>query len=149
MKETKRVVSFQAQLVDESGNSHTVDAREEIIDKYYSIRKLNIKVCYMDLIEAQSKVCNSSKDILLFGDLFRKLNRDNRLEINISKFCRDNNHSRTRVTLMLKKSVECGFAIKEDRGLYFINPFIIRGMSFRSNESFEQAQLEWESIHSD
>jgi len=147
MREVSKRLSFNAQLIDNNGELHSVSMNKDIVEKYYSIRKLNTKVMYMDLIDVQSKLCNSSKDIITFGVLFGKLKESNRLEIdNISKFCRKNDLSRIKVTNMLKKSVEIGFTIKIETGLYFVNPFVIRGTGFKTNESFEACQIEWESL---
>jgi len=147
MKEISSRLAFKASLIDQNGEFHDIEVDNVITERYYSIRKLNTKVMYMDLIIVQSKLCNSSKDILVFGELFGKLKESNRLELpNISKFCRNSGFSRTKVTNMLKKAEQIGFTIKLEQGLYFVNPFVIRGTGFKSNKSFEACQKEWEEM---
>lgn len=146
MKEVNRTVSFTADLIDQNGEVHRVNATEDVSERYYSIRRLNQKVQYMDLIESISKITRSSKEVIIFGVLFSSLDKRNVLNINVSKFCKDTGYSRTTVTRMLKDSIECGFSIKLGVGEYFINPFIVRGTSFYSNKNFEQIQRDWEEL---
>jgi len=146
MKEIKRTVSFTADLIDQNGEVHRVNATEDVSERYYSIRKLNQKVQYMDLIQSISEITRSPKEVLIFGVLFSNLDKNNVLNINISKFCKTTGYSRTTITRMLKDSVECGFSIKLEVGEYFINPFIVRGTSFYSNRNFEQIQRDWEEL---
>lgn len=103
-------------------------------------------VNFMDLIQSISEITRSPKEVLIFGVLFSNLDKNNVLNINISKFCKTTGYSRTTVTRMLKDSVKCGFSIKLEIGEYFINPFIVRGTSFYSNRNFEQIQQDWEEL---
>ena len=143
MKETKIIESFTASIVDSNGELHPIEATKEISNKYYSIRRLNLKICYEDFIEIQSKLCRSSKDILIFGKIFDKVDRENELRISVSKFCEKHKFTRSRVNKMLQEAIEAGFVKKLDRGLYLINPFILKGKRC-SNQTVERLQREWE-----
>ena len=72
MRETHIIESFEASIIDSNGEIHPIEATKEISNKYYSIRRLNLKICYEDFIEVQSKLCRSSKDILIFWTPFPK-----------------------------------------------------------------------------
>ena len=148
MKEVKRTISFTADLIDQNGEVHSVNVNEDVSEKYYSIKKLNQKVQYMDLIDAISEVTRSSKEVKMFGVLFSNLDSQNCLNINVSKFCRETGYARTTVSRILKDAIDCEFAIKIEKGKYFINPFIVRGTSFRSNKNFESVQKKWEELSS-
>ena len=143
MKEVSKIIRLTADVVDDDGSVSNISAVKEVSEKYYSIKNLNMRINYMDLIDYQAQICNSSKDIKLFGDLFRVLDRYNRLNINISKWSKKNGYSRSKVNMLLKKALDCKFIIKEEVGVYFINPFVMRGLAFKSNDSFEQVQQEW------
>jgi len=143
MRETKVIESFTASIVDSNGELHPIEATKEISNKYYSIRRLNLKICYDDFITVLSKLCKSSKDILIFGKLFDKVDRENELRISVTKFCEKHDFTRSRVNKILQEAVEIGFVKKLDRGLYLVNPFIMKGKG-TSNQTIERLQKEWE-----
>jgi len=143
MRETKVIESFTASIVDSNGELHPIEATKEISNKYYSIRRLNLKICYDDFITVLSKLCKSSKDILIFGKLFDKVDRENELRISVTKFCEKHDFTRSRVNKILQEAVEIGFVKKLDRGLYLVNPFIMKGKG-TSNQTIEKLQKEWE-----
>ena len=146
MKETRIIESFTASIVDSNGELHPIEATKEISNKYYSIRRLNLKICYDDFITVLSTLCKSSKDILIFGKLFDKVDRENELRIGVTKFCEKHDFTRSRVNKILKEAVEIGFVKKLDRGLYLVNPFIMKGKG-TSNQTIERLQKEWELIN--
>jgi len=145
MKETKVIEFFTASIVDSNGELHPIEATKEISNKYYSIRRLNLKICYDDFIDVLSKLCKSSKDILIFGKLFDKVDRENELRISVTNFCKKHEFTRSRVNKILQEAVEIGFVKKLDRGLYLVNPFILKGKG-TSNQTIERLQKEWELI---
>ena len=145
MKETKIIESFTASIVDSNGELHPIEATKEISSKYYSIRRLNLKICYEDFIEVQSKLCRSSKDIIIFGKIFDKVDKENELRISVTKFCEKYNFTRSRVNKMLQEAVKVGFIKKLERGLYVVNPFIMKGKG-TSNKTIEKLQKEWNLI---
>ena len=145
MKESKIIEFFTASIVDSNGELHPIEATKEISNKYYSIRRLNLKICYDDFIEVLSKLCKSSKDILIFGKLFDKVDRENELRISVTNFCKKHEFTRSRVNKILQEAVEIGFVKKLDRGLYLVNPFILKGKG-TSNQTIERLQKEWELI---
>ena len=102
-----------------------------------------MKICYDDFITVLSKLCKSSKDILIFGKLFDKVDRENELRIGVSKFCEKYDFTRSRVNKILQEAVEVGFVKKLDRGLYLVNPFIMKGKG-TTNQTIERLQKEWE-----
>ena len=147
MKEIHKVNQFQGSLVNnETGEVVTVQGTEVVSERYYSIRKLNRKVQYMDLIDAMAKIANSSMEIRLFGILFDNLDDNNTLTINISETSRKLDVSRPTITKILKRSVECGFTKKLATGKYMVNPYIVRGSKFKSNEKFESVQRDWDRL---
>jgi len=142
MKESNTREYFMASIVDSNGELHPIEAIKDTSNRYFTIKRINLKVCYMDFIKIQSKLCRSSKDILIFGDLFNKVDRENELRINVTQFCQKYGYTRSRINKMLKEAIEVGFVKKLDRGLYLINPFVLKGKGC-SNETLERLQLEW------
>ncbi len=145
MKETKVIEFFTTSIVDSNGELHPIEATKEISNKYYSIRRLNLKICYDDFIEVLAKLCKSSNDILIFGKLFDKVDRENELRISVTNFCKKHEFTRSRVNKILREAVEIGFVKKLDRGLYLVNPFILKGKG-TSNQTIERLQKEWKLI---
>lgn len=146
MKEVSKSIQFQADLIDMNGEIHSIAATEYATERYYSIKKLNQKVQYMDLIEAMAYICSSSMDIKLFGIIFSELDENNSFHINITKRANELQVSRVKLTKMLKKASEIGFLHKLETGHYMVNPYIIRGTKFKSNQNFEQIQQKWTTL---
>ena len=142
MRENNTREYFMASIVDSNGELHPIEAIKDTTNRYYRIKRINLKVCYMDFIEVQAKLCRSSKDILIFGNLFNKVDRENELRINVTQFCKKHNYTRSRINKMLQESIEVDFTKKLDRGIYLINPFILKGKGC-SNETLERLQKEW------
>ena len=145
MRETHIIESFEASIINSNGEIHPIEATKEISNKYYSIRRLNLKICYSDFIEVQSKLCRSSKDILIFGHLFEKVDKENELRISVTKFCKQYGYTISRVNKMLQESIKVNFTKKLDRGLYLVNPFIFKGKGC-SNQTIERLQKEWDLV---
>jgi len=143
LKEIARTLSFSADLIDQEGKAHKVLVDEKILEKYYSILNLNRKVQFMDLIDAISKMTNSSQEVSIFGALFNDLDQENCIKINVSEESKKLNIHRTGITKILKKGIECNFLKKIGQKEYFINPLIIKGSKFRTNALFEQVQRKW------
>jgi len=147
MKEISKKSQFQGSLINnETGEVVTIQGTEIVSEKYYSIKKLNRKVHYMDLIDAIAEIANSRMEIKLFGILFSDLDDNNSLIVNISGMSRKLEVSRPTITKILKRSVECGFTKKLAVGEYMVNPYIVRGSRFKSNEKFEAVQKRWDDI---
>jgi len=147
MREIKKTNTFNGELHNiETGDKVSVNGSQEVIENYYSISKLNRKVTYMDLIESIAHIAHSSKEIKLFGYIFETLDIGNRLHINISHKAKELDVTRVIITKLLNRAVSCSFAIKEKSGVYFINPFIVKGSGFYSNANFEKVQQEWREL---
>jgi len=116
--------------------------------KYYIIKKLNKRICIMDLFTMQSKICNSSKSIEIFRDILYSTDKDNIFNKNITKFAKLNGFTRQQVSLVLKKFVDIGLAKRVDRGEYLINPLAFQSKG-STNELIEKAQIEWEKLKND
>ena len=111
-----------------------------------SIKKLNKRICVMDLFTIQSKICKSSKDIEMFRDLLLAVDKTNELRINITKFSDRHNYKREYITRLLKRFVDNNLAIRIDRGVYLINPMVFQSIG-STNELIEKAQRTWLTLY--
>jgi len=131
---TGEIVSTSADLLSDS--------------RYYSIKKLNKRICIMDLFTMQEKICNSSKDICIFKNILYETDRENIFRQNITRFSKKIEMPRSTVSRILKKFVDVGLARRVDRGEYLINPLAFQAKG-SSNGLIEKAQFEWEKLNED
>ena len=82
---------------------------------YYNIKKLNVKVSFMDIMETMESVCKSSKDIYIFGKILSKADRLNEIRINISSYSKDIGVTRQQVTTMFKRMVDSGMLTRIEK----------------------------------
>jgi len=129
-------------LNDVTGETFDVTGSHNISSKYYSIKKLNKRICVMDLFTIQSKICKSSKDILIFRDILLSTDKHNEIRFNITEFSKSNGYKREYVTRLLKKFVGNDLARRIDRGVYLINPLVFQSIG-STNELIEKAQSIW------
>ena len=110
--------------------------------KYYTIRKLNAKVCIMDIAQAQAEICKSSKDIQVFWEIVDKLDKYNEFRESATTIANKLGVQRSKVTDIISKSIKVNFLCRIDRGVYLANPFMIRSKG-STNEIIEKLQSEW------
>ncbi len=146
MREEKEVIKTKLQLIhNQTGELIEVDGESEVTKRYYSIKKLNKRICVMDLFTYQSKLCKSSKDITMFRDFLLAIDKYNEFRKVIVDFCKENNIDRSRFTKFIKKSIEIGFIIRIDRGVYIVNPYAFQSIG-SNNQLIEDAQSRWKKL---
>ena len=139
---TKEIrVKLEAHAPD-TGEIFNIEGLSTESNKYYSIKKLNKRICIMDLFTMQEKICNSSKDINIFKYILYETNRENIFNKNITKFSKSIEMPRSTVSRILKKFVDVGLAIRIDRGEYLINPFAFQAKG-STNALIEIAQFNY------
>ena len=149
MKETSKETIVRLDTINrETGEVFPVDGRFIESNKYYSIKKLNKRICIMDLFTMQEKICNSSKDICIFKNILYETDRENIFRQNITRFSKKIEMPRSTVSRILKKFVDVGLARRVDRGEYLINPLAFQAKG-SSNGLIEKAQFEWEKLNED
>ena len=110
--------------------------------KYYTVKKLNVKVCIMDFFDAQEIICKSSKDIHILKMVLNATDKDNEFRKVVSKFCIDIGCSRSQLTSVLKRGVTANMFKSIDRGVYMVNPYLFKSKGC-SSETISRKQSEW------
>ena len=89
-------------------------------------------------------VATSIKQLEIVAYLLDSIDADNKLVImNQTKLADRIGCGRKTLSTILSNLAKSELAVKEDTGLYHINPYIYIGKRTRSNEAREQLQLEW------
>ena len=134
---------FTKELFDaETGEVVTATGTREVQHKYYSVKKLNAKVCIMDLAEAMEKVCSSKKDIYIFWKIIDSLDKENSFRKVVTEWSEAIGVNKLQVKRILKKSVEVGVMRRIERGVYLYNPFMLSSKG-STNEIIERLQNKW------
>ena len=127
-----------------SGEMTNIEGTLNESGAYYSVSKVTTRINMTNLFQIQAHICNSSKDIILLGELLERLDGDNRIVIpNQTQLAKDLAVSRLALSKVLKGMTTSGFAIKASQGVYIVNPFILIGKRTRSNKERERLQHEW------
>jgi len=142
MKEFNEILRTTFNVFDSNGEIFEVNGATEKSSKYYSIENLNKRISVMDLFTYQSKLCNSSKDILMFRDFLMKVDKHNEFRENISSFCKKHDIDRSRITKFLTNAVKIGLVLRINRGVYLVNPLVFQSRG-SNNEFIEEAQRTW------
>ena len=148
MRETQEEYVLAMDLVNRgTGEVSNVDVAITKKHKNYSIRKLTTRINAMNLFQIMEQVCKSSKDIGLTNYLLDMSDSSNQIRINnVSKLASELNVSRSKLNATLKNFEDVRpdrLLIKQDTGVYQINPFIFIGKRIRSNKLREELQAEW------
>ena len=143
MKEISRETIVKLDTFDpDTGEVFQINGSVIKSEKYYNIKKLNKRICIMDLFTMQSKICNSNKSIEIFRDILYETNRENIFDKNITKFAKENGYTRQQVSSILKKFIDVGMAKRIERGKYLLNPFAFQSKG-STNKLIEEAQELW------
>jgi len=135
---------FKKELFDaETGEVVTATGTREVQHKYYSVKKLNAKVCIMDLAEAMEKVCSSKQDIYIFWKIIDSLDKENTFRKVVSKWSIAIGVNERKVREIISRSVKVGVMRKVERGVYLYNPFMLSSKG-STNEIIEKLQDEWQ-----
>jgi len=145
MREQKKTTTVEFDVVNKkTGEMSTVDGivREE--NKYYSIRDITTRINQMEFTKAITEIATTPRQGKILSSLLDMVDADNRLVIiNQTKLAAKLDCSRDMLKGILKRLSGSDLAVKEDRGLYHINPFIYIGKRTRSNEAREGLQDNW------
>jgi len=136
--------SIDTSLILANHDGEHIDVQVSISKKrkYYTIRKINSRICDMTFAEVQTKVCKSSKKVEMFWKLLQATNNRNRFS-DVSVIAKENNYDYSNLTRLVKDMIDVGFVKRIERGVYMVNPFEYLGKAVNSAESMEELQEEW------
>lgn len=129
----------------ETGQSLNLSHTSKTEYRYYSIKKLNLKVCTMDIAQAQAKICKSSKDIIVFWTIIDDLDKYNEFRSSVSALSQKLGVARSKVTAILARAIEHKLLKRIGRGVYSANPFMVKSKG-STNEIIERLQVEWNKM---
>ena len=143
MREINENTFVEVGLVNmDTGEITTTTARQSKKIKYYSIKRLNMKIWEDGLSFALESVCRSNLDIKIFNAIKSSVGSDFKINVNQSRLAERLNTSRNSVALVLKRMRDINFIKSKVRGEYEINPFVVAPKSAK-NEDIEAKQFEW------
>ena len=145
MKESVKTTIMNLDVIDSNGEIQSMLATQVNAQKYYNITKLTTRINNMDFTDIQANICRSSRDIRLLGELLDLQGSDGRIRLVITSFAQKHSVTRLVVDNITKRSLEHDLFKKEDRGVYFINPYVFIGRKIRSNQQRESLQVEWKN----
>ena len=145
MKENIVTTSVEFDVVDKvTGEVITVEGKTTQHSKYYNIRQLTTRINQMEFVLTLSTLISNPKQLEVVAYLLDSIDADNKLVImNQTKLADRIGCGRKTLSTILSNLAKSELAVKEDTGLYHINPYIYIGKRTRSNEAREQLQLEW------
>lgn len=145
MKEKVNTTLVEFEVIDKiTGEIVTVEGKTHEVNKYYSIKKITTRIHQMDFTTALGTVATSVKQLGVIAMLLDMIDSDNRLLIlNQVTLSKELECSKKVLSTILSNLAKSELAVKENKNIYHINPYIYIGKRTRSNEAREQLQLEW------
>ena len=98
-----------------------------------------------DIFDIVEKVCNSSKQVAMFHAIIDGVGTDNRFRKNVTLYAKAREFDRSAMSKMLAGITKHGMAVKEDRGVYFMNPYVMSG-KWSKAANLEELQSEWNKL---
>ena len=143
----KQTTYSNIELVDKTtGESHgEFSTNTTETSEYATIRNINFKGNIMDLFNYQAMICKSANDIEAFGTILDSIDKNNRLILNQAEYAKRHNINKSRLSRMLKTSVDVSFMKKIINGVYEVNPFVFlsKGLANGKYKDIEELQSEW------
>lgn len=118
-------------------------------NEYYPVHEVDQRCNLGKLFQELAKICKSSKDIAILGELLQETNVINELVIdNISEYAQYFNVSRKKLTLLLAEADKSNLLYKINTGRYFVNPYILISPQININnyEAQELVQVRWKEL---
>ncbi len=114
--------------------------------KNYSIKRLNVKIWQdgMDWIYLQ--VATSKVNTMIFNSLKNNMNTENEIRSNITHLANEIEVDSSTIRKMIKRLIDIGFLHRMERGVYLVNPFVIKAKG-QNNQTTENKQAYWTSIY--
>lgn len=142
MRLSKKEVSLNLLVVDPDSGEHLDVKAKMSFNKYYTIKKLNSRICTMKLRDVQIEICISKSSTEMFWVLIEAIDSSNCIS-GLTAVAEDSNTDLRRLQKMVKKMKDIGFLTAVSRGCYSVNPFIIVGKAVRKGQDISVLQESW------
>lgn len=116
---------------------------------FYKIEEMNIKANHMNYMNTLAKVCKSSKDIEIVGELINQADYNNDISIApLTEFAKEYGIGIEALKKLLQRTVQEGLFHKIGTGYYMLNPYIIMGkkLTSASYDIQELTQIRWRKL---
>lgn len=143
---TDKKVTARLKATLDDGTKLELEGDVDAKKKYYPVTELDEKVNLMGIFKALSKICKSSKDIMILGTIIEYANAHNEILIpNQTSYAKELDISRKQLIGVLTRAEEANLIHKLDTGRYLLNPFKIMCESAcaRHYEHQELIQVRW------
>ena len=134
---------FSKEVYDpETGELISLTASRAVSKENYSIKKLNSRICIMDIAQVMEAVCSSKKDIYIFWKIVDALDKENTFRKAVLPWSKQIGVSDRHIRKILTACVKAGFLKRIERGVYLANPYWIQAKG-ATKETIRQLQKEW------
>lgn len=116
---------------------------------FYKIEEMNIRANYMGYMSTLAKVCKSSKDIEIIGELINQADYNNDISIDsLTNFAKEYAVGIEALKKLLQRAVQEGLFHKIGTGYYMVDPHIIMGKRLTSAgyDLQELTQIRWRKL---
>lgn len=121
----------------------TLKASRRIQHKNYSIRRLNMKIWQEGMDWVYEQVATSRTNTVIFNTLKNEVDKHNEIRTNITRLAESLCVDASTIRKMIKKLKDINFLYSSERGVYRVNPFIMKSKGI-TNEEIENNQKWWE-----
>lgn len=141
----KVAITSKTVIDPETGKSLRLQSTQTEYGEYYNVKRLNWRAHMKDIFDIVEKVCNSSKQVAMFHAIIDGVGTDNRFRKNVTTYAQAKGFDRSAMSKMLAGITKHGMALKEERGVYFMNPYVMSGKWSKSS-ALEALQTEWDTL---
>lgn len=116
---------------------------------FYKIEEMNIRANHMKYMSTLAKVCKSSKDIEIIGELINQADYNNDISIDsLTNFAKDYSVGIEALKKLLQRAVQEGLFHKIGTGYYMMDPHIIMSKKLTSAgyDLQELTQIRWRKL---
>jgi len=143
LRETREEALISGSFIDNmTGEVSNISMSHQMNHRNYSIKRLNMKIWFEAYEHITGSVCNSGLDIKMLSAIKQSMNSHNEFRGNVTEISKTINTTPANMRKMIKKLVDIKFMYRLERGVYLINPFIIKAKGM-TNERCESLQDIW------
>jgi len=151
--ESQIIEAIELKVITSDNQEMDLAASRSINEKKYSIKKLNSRIwidkkdndMHNDMFAVMSKVCRSSKDILIFRNILIKTDNNHIFSESAIQLSQDMRTTRSFASTFIKKCVDENLLYKKHTNKYLVNPFLFTPVGANA-QSIQSAQFEWREI---
>ena len=136
-------IEIEAFRSDTGESVGTLKASKEFHHKNYSIKRLNMRIWEEGMDWVYLQVATSRTNTMIFNALKHEIDKHNEIRTNITHLAEKINVDPSTIRKMIKRLKDINFLYTQERGVYRVNPFVVKAKGI-TNEELENNQKWWE-----